>query len=157
MTPEQIERRREYSRERAARYRAKVKDTPEFKAKVKLYKENRTEEQREQARKSRREYAARRRAKDPEKANAYKRALERKRYKESPEKHRAEILAWKKANVARVAANKVKWRKTDKCWLSICKDNLAKQLGVLRKDVPDELAEAKFAQLKVRRFVRDLG
>ena len=157
MTPEQIERRRKNARERAARYRAKVKDTPEFKAKVKLYKENRTEEQREQTRKSSREYAARRRAKDPEKANAYHRALERKWRKESPEKHRAEVLAWQKANSAKVAAKQAKFRKTDKGWFSSCKDNLAKQLGVFRKDLPDELVEAKFAQLKVRKLIRDLG
>jgi hypothetical protein len=157
MTLEQLERRREYSRERAARYRAKVKDTPEFKAKVKLYKENRTEEQREQARKSRREYAARRRAKDPEKANAYKSALKRKKNKETPEKYRKANLAWVRANPVKAAAAKAKWLKSDKGWLSSCKDNLAKRLGVFRKDVPVELVEAKFAQLKVIRLVRDLG
>ena len=124
MTPEQIERRRKNSRERAARHRAKVKDTPAFKAKRKLAIENFTEKQREQVRKNGREHAARQRAKDPEKLNAYKR------------EH---------------------WANSDKGGILSCRYRLAVQLGVFRKDVPDELVEAKFAQLKVRRLVRDLG
>lgn len=127
MTPEQIERRRKNARERAAKYFAKVKDTPEFKAKAKLTKQNRTEEQRARGRKSTQEWAARQRAEKPEKV----RAAARDRNK--------------------------KYEKTDKGWLSSCKGNLAKQLGVFRKDLPEELVEAKAAQLKVIRLVRDLG
>ena len=153
MTPEQIERKKKYNREYSARRYAEVKDTPEFKAKCKLANQNRTEEQR--ARK--RENAARWLAKDPEKVKAYHRAYKRKMYKESPEKVLKRSLAWKKANVARVAANQVKWRNTDMGYLSSCKGNLARQLGVAAKDLPDELVEAKFAQLKVIRLVRDLG
>jgi hypothetical protein len=127
MTPEQIERRRKNAREGAAKYFAKVKDTPEFKAKAKLAKQNRTEEQRARGRKSTQEWAARQRAEKPEKV----RAAARDRNK--------------------------KYEKTDKGWLSSCKGNLAKRLGVFRKDLPEELVEAKVAQLKVIRLVRDLG
>ena len=153
MTPEQLERKRKYNREYSARKYAEVKDTPEFKAKCKLASQNRTEEQR--ARK--RENAARWLAKDPEKVKAYHRAYKRKMYEESPEKVLKRSSAWKKANVARVAANQVKWRNTDMGYLSSCKGNLARQSGVASKDLPDELVAAKFAQLKVIRLVRDLG
>lgn len=157
MTPEQLERKRKYNREYSARKYAEVKDTPEFKAKCKLASQNRTEEQRARKRKSNRENAARWLAKDPEKVKAYHRAYKRKMYKESPEKVLKRSSAWKKANVARVAANQVKWRNTDMGYLSSCKGNLARQLGVAAKDLPDELVEAKSAQLKVIRLVRDLG
>ena len=157
MTPEQVERKRKYDREYSARRYAEVKDTPEFKAKCKLASQNFTEEQRARKRKSNRESAVRWRAKDPEKAKAYDNAHKRKTYRESPEKFLKKTSAWKKANVARVAANQVKWRNTDMGYLSSCKGNLARQLGVAAKDLPDELVEAKFAQLKVIRLVRDLG
>jgi hypothetical protein len=127
MTPEQLERKRKYDREYSAKRYAEVKGTPEFKTKCKLVRENFTKEQREQRTKSSRESAVRRRAENPE-----------------------------KARVARCAINK-KYFKTDKGYLTICKNNLAKRLGVSAKDLPDELVAAKFAQLKVIRLVRDLG
>jgi hypothetical protein len=123
MTPEQLERNREYS----ARHFAKVKDTPEFKAKCKLASQNITEEQRARKRKSTQEWDARQLAENPEKVRAANRVVNKKYYK------------------------------TDKGWLSMCKSNLAKRLGVSAKDLPDELVEAKAAQLKVRRLIRDLG
>ena len=127
MTPEQIERKRKYDREYFARRYAEVKGTPEFKAKCKLVRENFTKEQREQRTKSSRESAVRWCAENPEKARA-----------------------------ARCAISK-KYFKTDKGFLTICKNNLAKRLGVSSKDLPDELVAAKFAQLKVIRLIRDLG
>ena len=157
MTPEQLERKRKYNREYSARKYAEVKDTQEFKAKCKLASQNRTEEQRARKQKSNRENAARWLAKDPEKVKAYHRAYKRKMYEESPEKVLKRSSAWKKANVARVAANQVKWRNTDMGYLSSCKGNLARQSGVAAKDLPDELVAAKFAQLKVRKLIRDLG
>jgi hypothetical protein len=116
-----------------------------------------TPEQLERKRKRAREYAARKRAKDPEKLNAYNSALKRKKHKETPEKYRKANLAWARANPVKAAAAKAKWLKSDKCWLLDCKRKLARQLGISRKDVPGELVEAKFAQLKVRRLIRDLG
>ena len=101
-----------------------------------------TPEQVERKRKYDREYSARRYAEG---------------YRESAEKLLKRASAWKKANPARVAANQAKWRNTDIGYLSSCKSNLARQLGVIRKDLPDELVEAKFAQLKVIRLIRDLG
>ena len=116
-----------------------------------------TPEQIERRREYSREYAARKRAKDPEKVNAYNSALKRKWNKENPEKYRKANLAWVRANPVKAAAAKAKWNKSDKCWFLDCKQKLAMQLGVFRKDVPDELVEAKFAQLKVRKLIRDLG
>ena len=116
-----------------------------------------TPEQLERRREYNREYAARKRAKDPEKVNAYNSALKRKRSKENPEKYRKANLAWVRANPVKAAAAKAKWNKSDKCWLLDCKQKLAMQLSISRKDVPVELVESKFAQLKVRRLIRDLG
>ena len=116
-----------------------------------------TPEQIERRREYNREYAARKRAKDPEKVNAYNSALKRKRSKENPEKYRKANLAWVRANPVKAAAAKAKWIKSDKCWLLDCKQKLAMQLSISRKDVPVELVEAKFAQLKVRKLIRDLG
>ena len=116
-----------------------------------------TLEQIERRREYNREYAARKRAKDPEKVNAYNSALKRKRSKENPEKYRKANLAWVRANPVKAAAAKAKWNKSDKCWLLDCKQKLAMQLSISRKDVPVELVEAKFAQLKVRKLIRDLG
>jgi hypothetical protein len=116
-----------------------------------------TPEQLERRREYNRAYSARKRAKDPEKLNAYNSALKRKKHKETPEKYRKANLAWVRANPVKAAAAKTKWLKSDKCWFSDCKAKLAARLGVSRKDVPNELVEAKFAQLKVRRLARDLG
>jgi hypothetical protein len=116
-----------------------------------------TPEQIERRREYNREYAARKRAKDPEKVNAYNSAHKRKRLKETPEKYRKANLAWVMANPVKAAAAKAKWLKSDRCWFLNCKQKLAMQLGISRKDVPDELVEAKFAQLKVIRLIRDLG
>ena len=117
MTPEQIERGREAHRVRSAIYRAKVKDTPEFKAKCKLVRENRTEEQRAQARDRRRK--------------------------------------WRQTIKSRIV--RAKYRNSDKGQLYCCRHKLAEQLGVAAKHLPDELVAAKFAQLKVKRLIRDLG
>jgi ABC-type Fe2+-enterobactin transport system substrate-binding protein len=128
MTPEQIERRRKNNVEKSARKYAKVKDTPEFKVKRKLARENLTEEQRAQKIEVRQKWMAKTLAENPEK------------------------IYTPKYRIARA-----KWYKTDKGRRMSCKGKLAARLGVSVKDLPDELVEAKFAQLKVKRLVRDLG
>jgi len=128
MTPEQIERRRKNKLEYSSRKYARVKDTPEFKAKCKLARENLTEEQRAQKIEVRQKWFAKTLAENPEKIYTPKYRITR-----------------------------AKWCKTDTARRISCKGKLAARLGVSAKDLPDELVEAKFAQIKVKRLVRDLG
>ena len=51
----------------------------------------------------------------------------------------------------------MEYSNSDNGRLSNCKGKLAARLGVATKDLPDELVAAKFAQLKVRKLIRDLG
>lgn len=76
------------------KYYAAVKDTPEYKAKRKLERENFTEAQLERKRKTAREYAARKRAIDQGGIND----RQRERYRKSPEIYRAYANEWRNSH-----------------------------------------------------------
>lgn len=81
-----------------------------------------------------------------------------KRYrKENPEKYRASKARYRAKNGAKENARIKKWlgENPDRADIMNAKRCLREQTGIAMRDIPEEMAAAKAAQLKISRLVRD--